>query len=91
MSDQASLSYRMLIVDDDPGVATVLHDFFEIQGYTVTVAGDGEEALTLMRRPPHYDIVLLDVMLPKKSGFEVLRESRDLGIHSPVLMLTARG
>ncbi len=91
MPDQASLSYRMLIVDDDPGIATVLHDFFEIHGYAVSVATDGEEALDMMRRVPHYDIVLLDVMLPKKSGFDVLKESREMGIHSPVLMLTARG
>ena len=91
MSDQATLSYRMLVVDDDPGIATVLQDFFEIHGYDVSLAADGEQALDMMGRAPHYDIVLLDVMLPKKSGFDVLRESREAGIHSPVLMLTARG
>ena len=91
MSEQGSLSYRMLIVDDDPSIATVLHDLFEIHGYAVSVAGDGEEALAMMRRTPPFDIVLLDVMLPKKSGFDVLREARELGIRSPVLMLTARG
>lgn len=91
MSEQASPSYRMLIVDDDPGIASVLHDFFEIHGYDVSIAKDGVMALEMIRLIPPYDIVLLDVMLPKKSGFDVLREAREESIPSPVLMLTARG
>lgn len=69
----------------------VLHDFFEMQGYQVTVATDGEQALQAMHESPQFDIVLLDVMLPGKNGFEVLKEARELGVTSPVLVLTARG
>ena len=83
--------YRMLIVDDDPDIATALQDYFELNGYAVEVASDGEEALTKMRTEPSFDIVLLDVMLPKKNGFEVLQEAHEEGLDSPVLMLTARG
>lgn len=81
----------MLIVDDDSSIAMVLHDFFEMQGYQVTVATDGEQALQAMHESPQFDIVLLDVMLPGKNGFEVLKEARELGVTSPVLVLTARG
>ncbi len=91
MSTNGSPTYRMLIVDDDQSIATVLHDYFELNGYDVAVAFDGEEALAQMRQTPFFDIVLMDVMLPRKSGFDVLQESRQLGIGSPVLMLTARG
>lgn len=83
--------YRMLIIEDDTDVGTALSDFFELQGYEVTVATDGEEGLNRMREIPPFDIVLLDVMLPKKTGFDVLQESQALGIESPVLMLTGRG
>ncbi|NBC19020.1 MAG: response regulator [Bacteroidetes bacterium] len=81
----------MLIVDDDPDIGLALRDYFEMNGYDVTVATDGVEALDLMRETPGYDIVLLDVMLPHKNGFEVLKESQEYGITSPILMLTARG
>ena len=91
MSTYGTPTYRMLIVDDDQSIATVLHDYFELNGYEVAVAFDGEEALAQMRQTPFFDIVLMDVVLPRKSGFDVLQESRQLGIGSPVLMLTARG
>ncbi len=90
MPTQTPVNYRMLIVDDDPDIATALQDYFEINDYDVTVAHDGEQALEQMRSEP-FDIVLLDVMLPNKSGFEVLKEARSAGIDHPVLMLTARG
>ncbi len=91
MPPSAPFSYRMLIVDDDPDIATALQDYFELNGYRVTVAADGEAALAQMRSDPPFDIVLLDVMLPKKSGFDVLKEAQAQGIDTPVLMLTARG
>lgn len=84
-------TYRMLIVEDDPDVGTALKDFFELSGYEVVLVNDGEKGLDLMRDVPPFDIALLDVMLPKKSGFEVLRESQALGVVTPVLMLTGRG
>ena len=90
-SPSSDQTYSMLIVDDDPDIGMALQDYFEMNGYDVTVATDGVEALDLMRETPGYDIVLLDVMLPRKNGFEVLKESQEYGITSPILMLTARG
>jgi two-component system, OmpR family, alkaline phosphatase synthesis response regulator PhoP len=83
--------YRMLIVEDDPDIGVGLEDYFEMQGFNVTRVIDGEAGLDEMRNQPSYDVVLLDVMLPKKNGFDVLRESQELGVDSPVLMLTGRG
>ena len=83
-------TYKMLIVEDDADVGMGLQDFFELKGYDVALAIDGEKALDMMQRTD-FDIVLLDVMMPKKNGFEVLRESQDLGVATPVLMLTAKG
>lgn len=82
--------FHMLIVEDDPDVGMGLQDFFELKGYDVTLATDGEKAIELIAQH-NYDVVLLDVMLPKKNGFEVLRESQELGVTVPVLMLTAKG
>lgn len=80
----------MLIVDDDPDIRVALQDFFEMQGLRITLAADGVEALERITQQPSFDIVLLDVMLPKKSGFEVLREARGRGVTAPVVVLTAR-
>lgn len=82
---------RMLIVEDDPEMGMGLEDFFALKGYQVTRAQEGEEALQKMMLLPPYDIVLLDVMLPKKNGFDVLRDARKAGVDSPVLMLTVKG
>ena len=79
----------MLIIEDDPTTGLLLEDLFELNGYEVDWALDGPQALQLMTRLPAYDIVLLDVMLPQKSGFDVLREARRAGVDSPVIVLTA--
>ncbi len=81
---------RLLIVEDDPDVGTGLEDFFSIKGYDVERVVDGEEAIQEMTMLPPYDVILLDVMLPDKDGFEVLREARKAGVDSPVIMLTAK-
>jgi DNA-binding response OmpR family regulator len=92
MPNTTDTVYRMLIVEDDADVATGLRDYFEMNGYTVSLAHDGEAALELIKKEgDDFDVVLLDVMLPKKNGFEVLREAHEQGISAPVLMLTARG
>lgn len=80
----------MLIVEDDQDVGIGLQDFFDLKGYDVTLATDGEQAMERMREQ-EFDIVLLDIMLPKKNGFDVLQESQELGVTAPVLMLTAKG
>ena len=64
---------RLLVVDDDPGVSSLLTAVFTRLGYTVESVSDGEAAVQRMRTAP-CDAVLLDLMLPKRNGFEVLRE-----------------
>jgi two-component system alkaline phosphatase synthesis response regulator PhoP len=81
---------RILVVEDDPGLQLTLGDRLSREGYTVQIAGTGEEALDRARAEA-FDLVLLDVMLPKMSGFDVCVELRQSGADVPVLMLTARG
>jgi two-component system alkaline phosphatase synthesis response regulator PhoP len=81
---------RILIVEDDPAMSVALRDGFEFEKYAVEMAGDGEEGLRLANRGDH-DLIVLDVMLPKKSGLDVCKELRQNGSRTPVIMLTARG
>ncbi len=81
---------RLLIVEDDPEVGTGLEDYFSLKDYDVTRVEDGEEALQEITALPPYDVILLDVMLPEKDGFEVLREARKSGVDSPIIMLTVK-
>jgi two-component system alkaline phosphatase synthesis response regulator PhoP len=81
---------RLLLVEDEPGVVLALTDRLHADGYEVAVARDGEAGL-LRATAERFDLVLLDAMLPRRSGFEVLREMRARGVATPVLMLTARG
>ncbi|PSQ97701.1 MAG: DNA-binding response regulator [Bacteroidetes bacterium SW_9_63_38] len=81
---------RLLIVEDDPDVGTGLEDFFSVKGYSVKRVTDGEGTVHEMTALPPYDVILLDIMLPDKDGFEVLREVRKSGVDSPVIMLTAK-
>ena len=80
---------RILIIEDEVRLASTLQDLLELNGYTADVSHDGEagldNALTGI-----YDVILLDVMLPKLDGFTVLRRLRESGNATPVLMLTAR-
>lgn len=84
-------TYHMLIVEDDPDIRMGLREFFDMEGYEVDTAEDGEVALKTMKTTDECDIVLLDIMLPKKDGFEVLREAQEIGFSAPVLVLTAKG
>jgi two-component system alkaline phosphatase synthesis response regulator PhoP len=80
---------RILVVEDDPGIALGLEDDLKLEGYEVEVAADGESAL---RYAPDdsYDLILLDIMLPRKDGYQVCRELRRNGVAVPIIMLTAR-
>ena len=82
--------YRILIVEDEHQMRLGLKDNLEFEGYEVSEAADGEEAVQVILEN-RFDLILLDVMLPKKSGYDVCREVRKAGITSPILMLTARG
>jgi two-component system, OmpR family, copper resistance phosphate regulon response regulator CusR len=80
---------RVLLVEDEPRVASFIAKGLREQAYAVDVAGDGEQALYQVAVNV-YDLVVLDVMLPRKSGHHVCRELRTGGFHAPILMLTAR-
>jgi DNA-binding response OmpR family regulator len=80
---------RILVVEDEPDLAFALEDDLKVEGYEVEVAGDGESAARRAREET-WDLVLLDVMLPGKDGFEVCRELRRAGVRIPVIILTAR-
>lgn len=81
---------RILLVEDEAALAMTLGDRLRFSGYDVDQASNGAEALKLAEASP-YDLVILDVMLPGRNGFEVLREMRNRGLTGPVIMLTARG
>jgi len=80
----------ILIVEDEPSMQIGLKDNLEIEGYTVALASDGEEGLVKIKKNK-FDLVLLDVMLPKLSGFDVCKAARTAGISTPIILLTARG
>ncbi|BCS35278.1 DNA-binding response regulator [Luteitalea sp. TBR-22] len=80
---------RLLVVEDDDGIALGLEDDLRLEGYDVVVARDGERAVRCATTES-FDLVVLDLMLPKKDGYQVLRELRRAGVTTPVIMLTAR-
>lgn len=81
---------KILIVEDKRDMVTGLVFNLEAQGYEVCVAYDGEEGLLAVEREKP-DLIVLDIMLPKKDGFQVCRELREKAFDMPILMLTARG
>ncbi len=81
---------NILIVEDEPAMQLGLKDNLELEAYTVTLASDGEEGLSKIKKN-QYDLILLDVMLPKLSGFDVCKATRTAGISTPIVLLTARG
>jgi len=81
---------KVLVVEDDRAMAVALRDGLEYEGYQVTTASDGETGLR-MAQSMDPDLILLDVMLPKRSGLSLCREIRREGRDVPIIMLTARG
>src|SRR5687768_9549972 len=80
---------RILIVEDDPDIALGLQHDLRLEGYDVEVAGDGQKAID-RGETGIFDLILLDVMLPMKDGFEVCRELRRAGVRTPIILLTAK-
>lgn len=80
---------RILIVEDEPSIALALEDDLRREGYDTEVVVDGESAVE-RGALGMFDLVLLDVMLPGRDGFEVCRELRRLGVDTPIVLLTAR-
>jgi len=81
---------NILVVDDEVRMRKLIRDFLTIKGYRVTEAGDGEEALEKFYNDNQISLIILDVMMPKMNGWEVLRTIRNTS-RVPVIMLTARG
>jgi DNA-binding response OmpR family regulator len=80
---------HILIVEDDPSIALALEDDLTLEGYQVSIARDGQDAV-VRAREQDIDLILLDLMLPKKGGIEVCRELRRAGMRTPIIMLTAK-
>ncbi len=80
----------ILIVEDEPAMQLGLKDNLEMESYQVDIAGDGETGLNKIKSGKH-DLILLDVMLPRISGFDICKSARAAGITTPIILLTARG
>lgn len=81
---------NILIVEDEPAMQLGLKDNLQFEGYNVTIASDGQTGLDKILTN-QFDLVLLDVMLPNMSGFDVCKNARSKGIDTPIILLTARG
>jgi len=86
----AAAGKRVLLVEDEPGLVITLTDRLRSEGYEVVSATDGPSGLSTATSQ-RFDVILLDVMLPGASGFDVCRDLRQKGVQTPVIMLTARG
>jgi two-component system, OmpR family, alkaline phosphatase synthesis response regulator PhoP len=84
------MNERILLVEDEPGLRITLSDRLRSEGYHVETAADGEEGLERAAGEP-FDLIVLDIMLPRMSGLNVCRDLRQRGFTMPILMLTARG
>ncbi|WP_193016636.1 envelope stress response regulator transcription factor CpxR [Proteus sp. FME41] len=80
--------HKILLVDDDRELTSLLKELLEMEGFDVVIASDGEQALKLL--DASIDLLLLDIMMPRKNGIETLKELRQ-NFQTPVIMLTARG
>ena len=84
------MSKRILLVEDEPGLVLTLTDRLTSEGYNVESARDGDAGFERASNEA-FDAIILDVMLPRKNGFDVCRDLRQRGVNTPILMLTARG
>ena len=83
------MSTKLLVIDDDPHICEAIKLYLENEGYEVKTAGDGAEGVSMFKMYDP-DLVLLDIMMPKKDGWQVCREIRE-GSSKPIIMLTAKG
>ena len=81
--------YHILVVDDEPRIRSIIKKYAEFEGYTVTEAADGMEAVHFCRSAD-FDIIIMDIMMPELDGFSACREIRKLS-QTPIIMLSARG
>lgn len=90
MNSVAKLLMKILLVEDEKGLIITLTDRLTSEGFDVTSAVDGKEGYDLASSES-FDLIILDVMLPKKNGYDVCRDLRQKGVSTPILMLTAKG
>jgi two-component system alkaline phosphatase synthesis response regulator PhoP len=83
------MQYKILLIEDEPGLCLTLSDRLQKEGYRVDVSNDGESGFERAANQP-YDLLILDLMLPKKNGNDICRDLREMGLVIPILMLTAR-
>ena len=81
--------YRILVVDDEARIRSIIKKYAEFEGHTVTEAGDGMEAVRLCRKE-QFDLIIMDIMMPELDGFSACREIRKVS-GTPIIMLSARG
>ena len=83
--------YQLLVVDDEAKIRMMIRKYAEFEGFSVTEAEDGMQAVTICRKDPRrFDLIVMDVMMPELDGFSAVREIRKIS-SAPVLMLSARG
>ena len=80
---------RVLVIEDDDDLARALKDLLEDEGFDVTLRSDGESGLS-EGRSPDYDVIVLDLMLPKRNGFSVCQDLRSAGVDTPLMIVTAK-
>ena len=83
------MTSRILLIEDEPGLVITLADLLRSEGFEVSAEGNGEAGLNRALAEP-FDVIILDVMLPRKDGYQVCRELRERGIDAAILMLTAK-
>ena len=88
-SSQPRMNTRILVVEDDANIRLGLQELLASEGFEVVVCARGDEVEAAVRRDPP-SLILLDVMLPRLSGYDVCRQLRKAGVDTPILMLTAK-
>lgn len=83
------MSYSILIVEDEPNMRLGLKDNLEFEGYSVDLAEDGADGLEKILKKT-YDLIVMDVMMPRMSGLDACRKAREAGVEAPILLLTAK-
>src|ERR1051326_2486794 len=83
------MAVKILVIEDEPGIRLALKDELTFEGFEVELAEDGQSGLaSLLQSPPA--LVVLDLMLPGRNGFQICEEVRKRGLRTPIIMLTAR-
>ena len=82
--------YKLLVVDDEPKIREVIREYAEFNGYEVAEAEDGMQAVKMCKEED-YDLIILDIMMPKLDGFSTCKEIKNFKPDIPVIMLSARG